>query len=322
MLKQKTKFYIFSLLLINLFLSYAPGVFAQTTPLPSYVNSGAESSIKDYLCTPTEADINSKTVLRIGDGQEASRNKAQGDLYLCINRIYRFAIVVAGVFGVFFIVIAGYVYMSADGNEESIGKAKGILGSTIAAMVILMIGYVLLKALNPDLIRFQNIQPPSVVLQNAEVPGPTIIKVTEDKNGNPTQIQGGASKTAAELITNGCDFQTQTQENEVPNMTQALFNKVKNICFNSNRDSKIRPQISSVIGYGKHTDGSQHYKGCAVDFADGMKDGYFDIKTSTGRDSGRAVFAAAVAQGMRINPGTDRDQTFHIHADLGSSCGQ
>ena len=75
-------------------------------------------------------------------------------MYQCINQIYKFAIVLAAVIGVFFIVIAGYVYMSADGNSESVDKAKSILESTITSLVILLAGYVLLNSINPDLVQF------------------------------------------------------------------------------------------------------------------------------------------------------------------------
>jgi hypothetical protein len=133
-----------SLLLLELLFSFAPA-HAQT---PAY--SGVSSQIDTYLCSPT--------------------SNTAGNLTTCINRLYKFAIIVASVMGVFFIVIAGYVYMSAEGNSESVEKAKSILTSTIASLVILFAGYILLKAINPDLIQFPTIQPPSVTLQVPTVP--------------------------------------------------------------------------------------------------------------------------------------------------------
>jgi hypothetical protein len=111
--------------------------------------SGPEAQIKQFLCTPSDASTN--------------KDKASNDLYNCINRIYRFALVTASFFAVFMIVLAGWVYMSAEGNEESVTKAKDMLVTSIASIVILSSGYVLLKFINPDLIQFQPIQPPSVV---------------------------------------------------------------------------------------------------------------------------------------------------------------
>ncbi len=154
---QNFKKYILLLLLLELFFSYAPA-YAQTVPgapttpainTPQYGSRGTspQATITKYLCTP---DIKSPT------------GATGNPLFLCINQIYKFAIVVASVMGVFFIVIAGYLYISSDGNNESVEKAKGMLVSTITALVILLVGYVLLKAINPDLIQFQTIQPPNV----------------------------------------------------------------------------------------------------------------------------------------------------------------
>jgi hypothetical protein len=134
-----------SLLLANVLFSFSPRLaYAQTKQY-----SGVQEQITQFLCTPTDAKTNPEAV--------------KGDLYNCINKIYRFALVLAAVFGVFMVVIAGYVYMAAEGNQESVEKAKSMLVSSVASIVILSSGYILLKFLNPDLIKFQPIQPPSVV---------------------------------------------------------------------------------------------------------------------------------------------------------------
>ena len=144
--KKNIKIFVLGLLLVEMFFTYAPA-HAQTTQY-----AGVQQQLTDYLCTPNDASTNATA--------------AQGDLYNCINRLYRFALVVASVFSVFMIVIAGYIYMAAEGNQESVDKAKSILVSSITSIVILVGGYVLLKFLNPDLIKFQPIQPPSVVGQS------------------------------------------------------------------------------------------------------------------------------------------------------------
>jgi len=134
---QTLKKLFLTFLLTELLFAYAPA-FAQTTPpaapVYDYSTAGVSTQIENFLCNPKQGGT--------------------GILYQCINQIYKFAIVTASVMGVFFIVIAGYVYMSAEGNKESVDKAKDILVSTITSLVILLAGYVLLNALNPDLIQF------------------------------------------------------------------------------------------------------------------------------------------------------------------------
>lgn len=170
MMKTKNKFKVFflTLLLVNFLLSsinitYAAASTITTGPgvpdqLPKY--EGGEASIRQFLCAPTDAK----------SGSGAAENKAGRDLYDCINKLYKFAIVIASTLGMLFLVVAGWIYMSAEGNAESVDKAKNMLVSTLAALIILMSGYILLKAINPDLIQFRSIQPPSVTLELAKTP--------------------------------------------------------------------------------------------------------------------------------------------------------
>jgi hypothetical protein len=156
-------------LLFELLFSYTP-VFAQTMD-SDYSKAGVSAQIEKYLCSPnpvpaSQTDLTNGIGTRLQDGgyqkDAAANNNNSGVLYQCINQMYKFAIVVASVMSVFFLVIAGYVYMSAEGNSESVEKAKSIMTSTIASLVILFAGFILLKAINPDLIQFHSIQPPSV----------------------------------------------------------------------------------------------------------------------------------------------------------------
>lgn len=165
---QKIKKYILILLLAQLFLSYNLA-FAQNE---NYIGSGVEAQIKEYLCAPNDVPVSQTSYTNgVFTGQQtyqdsaAAANNNSGVLYKCINQVYKFAIVIASVVSVFFIVIAGYIYISSDGDQEAVSKAKNILASSIASIVILLVGYVLLKALNPDLVEFHSVQPPSVVMQ-------------------------------------------------------------------------------------------------------------------------------------------------------------
>ncbi len=103
--------------------------------LPTY--QGVDGSIKDYLCTPQ------------GTGT---------DLYDCIGRLYKFGISFGAIALVFFLVIAGYIYLS--GGEAAKGKAKNMLYSAFTGMAILLGSYLLLSFINPELVKIKTIQPP------------------------------------------------------------------------------------------------------------------------------------------------------------------
>lgn len=108
--------------------------------LPQY-NQGVDESIKAYLCTPSENPLEQGTAV-----------------YDCIGRLYRFSLTAGAVVLVFFVVIAGYLYIT--GGETGKGKAKGILLSAVTGMGILLGSFALLNFINPQLVEIRTIQPP------------------------------------------------------------------------------------------------------------------------------------------------------------------
>jgi hypothetical protein len=179
MLMIKIKKLLLSLLLFELLFAYVPA-FADA-PSADYSTAGVSTQIETYLCSP--------------------KNGGSGVLYQCINQIYKFAIVLAAVIGVFFIVIAGYVYMSADGNSESVDKAKSILESTITSLVILLAGYVLLNSINPDLVQFHGntLQPVTINVT------PTGGGTTGGGTGTGTTGGGTGTTGGGTTVTTACN---------------------------------------------------------------------------------------------------------------------
>jgi hypothetical protein len=198
---QQIKKFFLLLLLTELLFAYAPA-FAQS-PSPTY--SGVEKSITTYLCDPTAG--------------------GSGVLYQCINQLYKFAIVFASVLGVLFIVVAGYYYMSAEGNSESIDKAKSIIESTITALVILLAGYLLLYTLNPDIVQFHGntLQPVSLTAPagggSTSASGGTISGSGTGTAGNGTCIPITDSSNPASVtnLQNSCLSANATLFSEISN---------------------------------------------------------------------------------------------------------
>ena len=311
--KIKIKNYILAFLLLELLLAYAPA-YAQTvnnniTYDYAQCSSGTcqnpvSSQIEKYLCAPSQV-ITSQTSNTNGFGSSnvnggfqanaAANNTNAGDLYKCINQLYKFAIVIASVLGVFFIVIAGYIYMSANGDSEGVTKAKNILETTITAIVILLAGYVLLKAINPDLIQFQPIQPPSVVANNA---AGTVNGVPATVNGVPAGgvISGTAQQLAQQILNNSNVTLASLHSSGISDNANALQNikdtaagnpasrsnyqrrfrwdccfKFQNACGVSKHRKSYKINVSEIAG-GSHTDENAnpnstngHYGGDAFD---------------------------------------------------------
>lgn len=123
-----------------------PATPTATTPtgLPEY--SGVDSSITDYLCTPT------------GDGKDLER---------CINRLYRFGITAGAIILVAMVVFAGYLYITS--GETGKGKAKSMLMNSLVGMAMLLGSYALLYFINPSLVAFRAIQPPIFTAEDIPV---------------------------------------------------------------------------------------------------------------------------------------------------------
>lgn len=146
----------FFLFLASPVLVYAqPATSTATTPtgLPEY--SGVDSSITEYLCTPT------------GDGKDLER---------CINRLYRFGITAGAIILVAMVVFAGYLYITS--GETGKGKAKSMLMNSLVGMAMLLGSYALLYFINPSLVAFRAIQPP--IFSVADLPECAAIGLGED----------------------------------------------------------------------------------------------------------------------------------------------
>lgn len=104
--------------------------------LPTY-NAGVDQTIGEYLCIPQ------------GDGT---------DLAECIDRLYRFGIAAGAILLVLFLVIAGYLYITA--GESGKGQAKNMVLSVVTGMALLLGSYVILNFINPSLVVIKPFQPP------------------------------------------------------------------------------------------------------------------------------------------------------------------
>lgn len=127
-----------------------PVLLAQTTPQPAsspvVKYKGPEKSIQEFLCAPSDASTGTA-------------------LYSCIGRLYRFGIAAGALSLVFFVVLAGYFYIT--GSENGKKKGKDMVFAALTGMAILVFSYVLLRFINPNLAQFRIIQPP---IFNATLP--------------------------------------------------------------------------------------------------------------------------------------------------------
>ncbi len=143
-LKQKLFLLLFILVLLNPVFAMAQGSnttsqapITDKVDVPEYKD--VQQSIENFLCTPSDSP----------DGRALEK---------CVNKVYRFGISFGAIALVFFLVYAGYVYIS--GGESAKGKAKEIVQNSLVGIALLLGSYVLLRFINPNLVIFKPIQPP------------------------------------------------------------------------------------------------------------------------------------------------------------------
>ncbi len=152
---------------------------------PVVAYGGVESSIRTYLCVPNSGgdkapSVDPTTGVTIGGttyGARATNNTDGGDLVLCVNRLYRFGAAIGSFAAVFFIALAGYYYIVA--GETGKTKAKSMIISVIAGLVIIFTAFIFLKQINPSLTEFRTIQPPVLSGVPEKYPDCAAIKLGE-----------------------------------------------------------------------------------------------------------------------------------------------
>lgn len=142
------------------------------------IYSGVENSLQAYLCVPSKDSVGTA-------------------LYSCIGKMYRFGIAFGAIALVFFIVFAGYLYIT--GGETGKEKGKSVFLSALTGMAIMLSSYVLLSFINPELTKIKVIQPP--IFTAADLPkcvdvglGENCVLPNGQVNTGGTGVPGSASE--------------------------------------------------------------------------------------------------------------------------------
>lgn len=69
-----------------------------------------------------------------------------------ISKVYTFAVGVVGLAAVIMIMIGGYLYMTSHGNATQAEKGKDFITSAVLGLIIVLVSYVILRTINPNLV--------------------------------------------------------------------------------------------------------------------------------------------------------------------------
>lgn len=74
-----------------------------------------------------------------------------------LSGVYQFLISIVGVVAGIFILVGGFQYLTAGGNPSRTGNAKKRIINALIGLVLALSSYVILFALNPDLLKFEDL---------------------------------------------------------------------------------------------------------------------------------------------------------------------
>lgn len=107
--------------------------------------------------TPGELTIQTEIILP-GEETYFERGVLRGrvdDVADYIGIVYNFLISIVGVVAGVIILVGGFQYLTAGGDAARVGAAKRRIGNAVLGLVLALSSYVLLNALNPDLVRLK-----------------------------------------------------------------------------------------------------------------------------------------------------------------------
>ena len=102
-----------------------------------------------------------------------------------ISALYQYLLYAAGVVAVVVIMIGGFQWITAGGNQSRIGAAKERITSAIIGLFLALGSYLLLFTISPDLIKIVDLSMPSIEPMNiycSEIEGLTSVKFISHVN--------------------------------------------------------------------------------------------------------------------------------------------
>ncbi len=83
-----------------------------------------------------------------GQGNAQNSGVPGGSIYGIINSTMNWLLAILGFLGIIGFVIAGILYLTAAGDEDQIGKAKNAMMYSIIGVIVALLGFVIIQAVN------------------------------------------------------------------------------------------------------------------------------------------------------------------------------
>jgi hypothetical protein len=118
----------------------------ETSPTPT-----TEDSDSDEVVFTPQVTIDEKFKKGVGTPiEESTQTIAE-----YIKSIYQYMLAVVGLLAAVVLMLSGVIWLTAGGNTEKIGQAKGLMTGSLAGLVLMLTSYIILQTVNPNLVEFK-----------------------------------------------------------------------------------------------------------------------------------------------------------------------
>lgn len=107
-----------------------------------------------------------------------------------IGAIYNYGMAIAGILATLVLMGAGVIWLTSGGDSGKITQAKELISGSIAGLLILVVSWVILNTVNPDLVNLKSIAPTNIA--TIDIAAQTSLVCCSQKQG--------ATKTAIKLV--------------------------------------------------------------------------------------------------------------------------
>jgi hypothetical protein len=129
-------------------------------------------------------------------GESLTLENSTAPIIKYIKAIYNYSISLVGIIGAIMLMIGGFVWVTSGGNAAKVSQAKEFIGASIIGILLTLTSYLLLNAINPDLVA----PTPVAVAPTAE----QIILKTEACNWKIASTMTFNDNTIPEIKSTGC----------------------------------------------------------------------------------------------------------------------
>ena len=140
---------LFTIILLLFALNFALAII----PLPAHADNGLPTIKSPF----DNLQIKIPGLDKFTDAKECPNDPGK----LCFNwigeyivGIYKYAIGIAGILATIVMMIGGFMWLMAGGNQSRISEAKSWIGASLTGLIIALSSYLILYQVNPNLVKF------------------------------------------------------------------------------------------------------------------------------------------------------------------------